>query len=99
MQAYGKVGRKGVLYPPKSLRERLGLKEGDMVQYVVRGNELVVVKISDPLKVASEFNIALDVRKAMNMIGEVGGEVEREIEEETIETLEKSVKSYSESIR
>jgi len=89
VQAYGKVGKKGTLYPPKSLREKLELKEGDMVQYIVKGNNLLVVKISDPMKVASEFNIPFDIKKAINIIGEVGGESEREIEEETLKNIKK----------
>ncbi|MDI6806081.1 MAG: AbrB/MazE/SpoVT family DNA-binding domain-containing protein [Candidatus Bathyarchaeia archaeon] len=89
MQAYGKVGKKGTLYPPKSLREKLELKEGDMVQYIVKGNNLLVVKISDPLKVASELNIAFDTKKAINIIGEVRKESEREIEEEILKNIKK----------
>ena len=90
MQAYGKVGKKGTLYPPKSLREKLGLKEGDMVQYVVNGNNLLVVKIFDPLKFASEFNIRFDTKKAVKMISEVRKESEKEIEHETLEVLKRA---------
>ena len=89
MQAYGKVGKKGTLYPPKSLREKLELKEGDMVQYVVKGNNLLVVKISDPLKVAREFNTSFDTKKALNMISEVRKESEREVEEENLKNIKK----------
>jgi len=89
MQAYGKVGKKGTLYPPKSLREKLELNEGDMVQYIVKGNNLLVVKISDPLKVASEFNIPFDTKKAINIISEVRKESEREIEEEILKNIKK----------
>jgi AbrB family looped-hinge helix DNA binding protein len=84
MQAYGKVGKKGTLYPPKSLRQKLKLKEGDMVQYIIKGNNLLVVKIPDPLKVASEFNITFDTKKAINIISEVRKESEKEIEEEIL---------------
>ncbi|MBS7611457.1 AbrB/MazE/SpoVT family DNA-binding domain-containing protein [Candidatus Bathyarchaeota archaeon] len=86
MYAYGKVGKKGALYPPKSLREKLQLKEGDMIQYIVKGDSLLVVKIPDPLEVASEFNIPFDIKKAVKIIGEVGKESEREIEEEILKT-------------
>jgi len=89
MQAYGKVGKKGTLYPPKSLREKLEFKEGDMIQYVVKGNNLLVVKISDPLKVASHFNIPFDTKKAINTISEVRKESEKEIEEEILKNIKK----------
>lgn len=92
MQTYGKVGKKGTLYPPKSLREKLELKEGDMVQYIVKGSDLIVVKIPDPLKVARELNIPFNTKRAMNIIGEVGKESEREIEEETLKH-KKAIKS------
>ncbi|MGQ9468994.1 MAG: AbrB/MazE/SpoVT family DNA-binding domain-containing protein [Nitrososphaerales archaeon] len=89
MQAYGKVGKKGTLYPPKAIRQRLNLKEGDMVQYLINGNNLLVVKILDPLELASEFNIPFDAKKAMKMISEVRKESEREIEHETLEALKR----------
>lgn len=89
MQAYGKVGKKGTLYPPKKLREKLELKEGDMVQYITKDNNLLVVKISDPLKVSSEFNIPFDTKKAINIISKVGKESEREIEEEILKNIKK----------
>jgi len=88
MQAYGKVGKKGTLYPPKSLREKLHLNEGDMVQYIVKDDNLLVVKVSDPLTVASEFNVPFDTKKAKKIIDEIGKEIEREIEEETSKTME-----------
>jgi len=89
MQAYGKVGKKGTLYPPKSLREKLELEEGDMVQYIVKGNNLLVVKISDPMKVASELNIPFDTKKAINIISKVRKESEGEIEEEILKNIKK----------
>ena len=89
MQAYGKVGKKGTLYPPKNLREKLELKEGDTVQYIIQGNNLLVIKISDPLNVANEFNIPFDTKKAINIISEVRKETEREIEEETLKSIKK----------
>ena len=89
MQAYGKVGKKGTLYPPKNIRDKLELKEGDMVRYVVERNNLLVVKISDPLKVASELNIPFNTKTAINIISAVRKESETEIEEELLKNIKK----------
>lgn len=90
MQWYGKVGKKGTLYPPKSLLEKLELKEGDTIRYILQGNSLLVVKISDPLEVASKINIPFDVKKATKIISQIGKESEKEIEEETLKEVSKT---------
>lgn len=41
----GKVGSKGELFPPKELRERIGLKEGEPVLYRVVQDRLIVEKL------------------------------------------------------
>jgi len=46
-----------------------------MVQYVVKGNNLLVLKISEPLKVARGFNIPFDTKKAINLISEARKEI------------------------
>ena len=89
MSAYGKVGKKGTLYPPKNLREKLGLKEGDSVKYVVKSDTLLVVKIPDPLEVSSEFNIPFNVKRAVQLINQVGKESESEVEEEILKKVKK----------
>ena len=48
----GKVAKKFALYPPKSLMEQLGLKEGQKVRYEVEGGKLVVVLLPDPIDLA-----------------------------------------------
>lgn len=58
-----------------------------MIKYIVEGNSLLVVKISNPLEVASKFNIPFDTKIAMIIISEIGRESEREIEEEILKTL------------
>lgn len=42
----GKVGSKGELFPPKKMREKIGLKEGQRVLYRLVKGKLVVEKIS-----------------------------------------------------
>ena len=41
----GKVGSKGELFPPKSIRGQIGLKKGDRVMYRVVLGKLIVEKI------------------------------------------------------
>jgi antitoxin component of MazEF toxin-antitoxin module len=48
----GKVAKKFALYPPKSLMEQLGLKEGQKVRYEVEGGKLVVELLQDPIDLA-----------------------------------------------
>jgi len=48
----GRVSKKFALYPPKSLLEGLGLKEGATVKYAVEGGRLIVEPVMDPLDLA-----------------------------------------------
>ncbi|MCY3413141.1 MAG: AbrB/MazE/SpoVT family DNA-binding domain-containing protein [Candidatus Heimdallarchaeota archaeon] len=41
----GKVGSKGELFPPKSIRDSLGLESGDKVNYRIVQGKLIVEKI------------------------------------------------------
>jgi AbrB family looped-hinge helix DNA binding protein len=43
--AEGTVGKRGELYPPKEVRELLGLKSGQKVIYRVEGNRLIIEPI------------------------------------------------------
>jgi AbrB family looped-hinge helix DNA binding protein len=40
------VGRKGEIYIPKALRDRLGLKPGDRLIAEVRGDQLILRRLS-----------------------------------------------------
>ena len=58
----GKVGSKGELFPPKKLRRKIGLVEGQSVLYRVVNNRLVVEKLleidevlSKPSKITVSF--------------------------------------------
>jgi AbrB family looped-hinge helix DNA binding protein len=44
----GKVGSKGELFPPKEIREKLDLKEGQKVKYTMSYGRLIVEKILTP---------------------------------------------------
>jgi bifunctional DNA-binding transcriptional regulator/antitoxin component of YhaV-PrlF toxin-antitoxin module len=42
----GKVGSKGELFPPKKMREKIGLKRGQRVLYRIVNGNLIVEKIT-----------------------------------------------------
>jgi AbrB family looped-hinge helix DNA binding protein len=44
-KARGKVGRKGELFPPKSIRQQAGLKAGDEVIFEAREGTIQVQKV------------------------------------------------------
>ena len=51
MDAIGTVGKKGELFPPKGIREKIGLKSGCKVLYRVDDSKLTVEPIPDVLTV------------------------------------------------
>lgn len=51
-----RVGRKFTLVIPKSVRERLKIREGDILTLQVEGEKIVLtIRRSDPLKVLEEI--------------------------------------------
>jgi antitoxin component of MazEF toxin-antitoxin module len=52
LEVKGKVAKKYALYPPKSIIEQLGLREGQTVAYELTGRRLIVNPIEDPLELA-----------------------------------------------
>lgn len=57
MAAEGKISKKFALYPPKSMLEALGLKEGEKVRYKIEKGKLIIEPVQDPL------SLALKIRK------------------------------------
>ncbi len=49
MIAKGIVGKKGELFPPKEIRDKLGLKSGDEVVYRVENSKLIIEPVPDIL--------------------------------------------------
>lgn len=49
MIAKGIVGKKGELFPPKKIRDELGLKSGNEVEYRVEKTRLIIEPIPDIL--------------------------------------------------
>ncbi len=49
----GKVGSKGELFPPKSIRGQIGLKKGDRVIYRVVQGRLIVEKVKTSREILS----------------------------------------------
>lgn len=56
----GKVGRRGQITIPRSIRRRLGLQEGDHIAFVERETEVVLQPLSLTL---------LDLRGSVNVSG------------------------------
>ncbi len=45
-----RVGSKGELFPPKTIRDSLGLKPGDRIFFEIRGGVLIVRRVPDVLE-------------------------------------------------
>ena len=62
IEAFGKVGSKGELYPNIKIRELVGIKPGEKVLYIASKGKLLVVPIKnflDLYKLKSEIKITL----------------------------------------
>jgi bifunctional DNA-binding transcriptional regulator/antitoxin component of YhaV-PrlF toxin-antitoxin module len=74
----GKVGSKGELFPPKNLRSKIGLVEGQNVLYRVVNNRLVVEKlleIDEVLDKPSKVNLSfLELKKDRLQLSEDASE-------------------------
>lgn len=55
MSQVSKVGKKGAVYIPKRICERLGISEEDKVLMRVEGDKLVLEFIPDPLSLAGKI--------------------------------------------
>jgi len=63
MEAESEVGSKEELYPPKKIREALGLKPGRKIRFKVEGNRLIVESIpsiEDLVAMKSTTRISLE---------------------------------------
>ncbi len=67
-----RVGRKNMLYIPKSIAEAVGIREGTVVKLRVKGNKVILEVVPDP------FDLALNGSKFARTSFE---EFERESEE------------------
>ncbi len=59
----GIVGSKGELFPPKSIREQLGLKKGQKIIYRVLNGRLIVekyIELEEILSKSSKIEISFD---------------------------------------
>jgi antitoxin PrlF len=61
---YGKVSAKSQVVIPRSVRQQLGLKQGDMLRFRVTGKRVTIEKVreveDDPFATFSEWNSAED---------------------------------------
>lgn len=59
----GKIGSKGEIFPPKEIREKLGLRPGTEIDIKVEDRKLVVqpvLKVKDLLKEPAQVEITLE---------------------------------------
>ena len=59
----GKVGSKGEIFPPKEIREKLGLRPGTVIDIEVENDRLIVrpvPKVKDLLKESAQIEITLE---------------------------------------
>lgn len=54
MQFISKIGSKGEIFPPKQVREQLGLKANQVISIVVRNNGLFISKITNEENILSK---------------------------------------------
>jgi AbrB family looped-hinge helix DNA binding protein len=52
----GRIGAKGQVVIPKSLRDRVRLQPGDVVDFELRGKEIVLVAQSSPTHLGGRFS-------------------------------------------
>jgi len=50
----GKVGSKGELFPPKEIREQLGLESGQEIEYRISNGTLIIEKILKPEEILAK---------------------------------------------
>ena len=70
----GKVGSKGELFPPKSIREQLGLQSGQKIVYRILNGRLVVekyIELDEILSKTSKTEISFDeIKKDRDTLSE-----------------------------
>ncbi len=76
MVGISKVTSKGQATIPKEIRERLGIKPGDRVAFVVRGDTVIVIPIKGTLR---DLRGSIRPKKVPEDLEEVRREVKRRI--------------------
>ncbi len=71
MQFISKIGSKGEIFPPKQVRELLGLRANQVISIVVRNNGIFISKISNEDEILSKtrnnnVKISYHVLKALD---------------------------------
>ncbi|AAK43229.1 AbrB/MazE/SpoVT family DNA-binding domain-containing protein [Saccharolobus solfataricus] len=72
-----KVYKKGIIVIPKEIREKLGIKEGDIIELIVNGDRISIEK---PLTLLDLFGI--DGDEALEIAKEIIKERRKEVEKE-----------------
>ncbi len=48
----GRIGKRGPVYLPKSIRKQLNLNEGDQVKFELKEGKLIMIPTPDPVDLA-----------------------------------------------
>lgn len=78
MERYrAKVYKKGIIVIPKEVREKLGIKEGDVIELVIDNDKIILEK---PITLLNLFGV--DGDKATEVAKEIVKERRKEVEKE-----------------
>ncbi|MHA1609518.1 MAG: AbrB/MazE/SpoVT family DNA-binding domain-containing protein [Candidatus Njordarchaeales archaeon] len=77
MRAIGKVGKRGELYPPKKIRDAVGLAPGRKVLYIVKDNKIEVILLKSFKEALEEKPLVrISIEEFEKLTKEVLGELQ-----------------------
>ena len=67
-KTYGKIGKRFTVVIPKEIRERMNLREGEEIKFVLQGGKIFIeLRRGDPFErlseIAGDFEFTRDVKK------------------------------------
>ena len=78
MQFISKIGSKGEIFPPKQVREQLGLVANQVISIIVRKNGIFVSKISKEEEILSDSQKE-NVKISYHALKSLDSEIENEL--------------------
>lgn len=77
LRAIGKVGKRGELYPPKKIRDAVGLAPGRKVSYIVKDNKIEVIPLKSFKEALEEKPLVrISIEEFEKLTKEVLGELQ-----------------------